>query len=869
MTEFDKETGLFQRLARALSGKYELERELGRGGMATVFLAHEQKHKRRVVIKVLKPEMAAWLGAERFLREVHIIARLGHPNILGLIDSGESDGFLYYVMPHVGGETLRDHLQKSAEVSVEQTITVLRDIASALSYAHREGVVHRDLKPANVLWAQGHAYLMDFGIAKLRDTEPGQRDLTEIGAAIGTPAYMAPEQRISDPALDHRADLYSWGVVAHEMLTGRLPMASEKAGEIDADSIRALRPDVPVSLAQLISSTLALDPDGRPATAAVVVADLDRVLESPVYLHRRAMSVWALVATGVAVLLLGAGVLWWKQTRTGAETGTRLPLPIAVLSFSNETGDTTLNTWGRMAGDWVTEGLQTTELVSVVPWPTSLRANDRIAAEVRGGHTVDPVAMAREETGAGTIITGSYYLVGDSLTFRAEVNDAVRGRLLASIPPIRASRERPEAGIDALRQRIMGMIALYTDDRLGQVPGLARRPPTFEAYQIFDAALDQFRDQNYSEALVGFRRAFAADTEFMAALLNASIAAWNVGNLPLADSLVQDIRERQNQLGDFQRVRFEALQALLVGDGEGEVEALRRASRLAPATMSTHNLAIATLSTDRPAEALAALETLDPEHGDMRGWSSYWTQLTHALHLLGQHERELEAARKLEQLYPDRRVGLALEVRALAALGRPAAIDSALYTARALTPTTYWSQGAAMVVAGEELTAHGFVDEGAKYLQRGRGWLEQQLKIYPGDVNHRYWMGSVLYDLAAWKESALVFRRLSTEAPDRLDYRGLAAVAAARTGDARAEDRLGDANPSERGTLVMYRARLAAIRGDHDAALTLFSEAVRRGLRGLPWVHAAAFRDLAPFRNDQKALPLSLRTETTPPATAP
>jgi tetratricopeptide (TPR) repeat protein len=174
-----------------------------------------------------------------------------------------------------------------------------------------------------------------------------------------------------------------------------------------------------------------------------------------------------------------------------------------------------------------------------------------------------------------------------------------------------------------------------------------------------------------------------------------------------------------------------------------------------------------------------------------------------------------------------------------------------------------------MVVAGEELTAHGLVDEGAKYLQRGRGWLEQQLKIHPGDVNHRYWMGSVLYDLAAWKESALVFRRLSAEAPDRLDYRGLAAVAAARTGDARAEDRLGDVNPSERGTLVMYRARLAAIRGDHDAALTLFSEAVRRGLRGLPWVHASAFRDLAPFRNDQKALPLSLRTETTPPATAP
>jgi hypothetical protein len=211
--------GESQRLRAALADRYAIERELGAGGMATVYLAHDLKHDRNVALKVLRPELAAVLGAERFLAEIRITAKLDHPHILTLIDSGEAGGLLYYVLPYVHGESLRAKLERERQLGLDEALRITRQVAAALEHAHRQGVIHRDIKPENILLFEGEAMLADFGIA-LAVREAGGNRLTESGLSLGTPQYMSPEQATGDRTLDARSDVYSLGAVLYEMLAG-------------------------------------------------------------------------------------------------------------------------------------------------------------------------------------------------------------------------------------------------------------------------------------------------------------------------------------------------------------------------------------------------------------------------------------------------------------------------------------------------------------------------------------------------------------------------------------------------------------------------------------------------------------------------
>src|ERR1041385_6287363 len=205
------------RLASALADRYTLERELGAGGMATVFLAHDVRHNRKVAIKVLRAELLGDLGAERFLKEIETPANLQHPNILPLFDSGRVDGTVFYVMPYVAGESLRHRLARETELPVSDAIRIATEIAEALDYAHRHGVIHRDIKPDNVLFHDGRALVADFGIALARSHGEGESRLTRSGVSLGTPEYMSPEQASGQPNLDPRTDIYALGVVLYEM----------------------------------------------------------------------------------------------------------------------------------------------------------------------------------------------------------------------------------------------------------------------------------------------------------------------------------------------------------------------------------------------------------------------------------------------------------------------------------------------------------------------------------------------------------------------------------------------------------------------------------------------------------------------------
>jgi serine/threonine-protein kinase len=217
-------------LATALEDRYRIERELGAGGMATVYLAQDLRHDRKVAIKVLRPELAAVIGAERFLREIKTIANLQHPHILGLIDSGEVNGTAYYVMPFVEGESLRDRLTRQKQLAIPEAVRIAIEVAGALDYAHRHGVIHRDIKPENVLLHDNRALVSDFGIALAVSTAGGTR-MTETGMSLGTPHYMSPEQARAQ-GLDGRSDIYSLGVVAYQCLTGSVPYDGEDSFSI-------------------------------------------------------------------------------------------------------------------------------------------------------------------------------------------------------------------------------------------------------------------------------------------------------------------------------------------------------------------------------------------------------------------------------------------------------------------------------------------------------------------------------------------------------------------------------------------------------------------------------------------------------------
>jgi len=269
-------------LRLALADRYTIERELGQGGMATVYLAEDLRHHRKVALKVLRPEIAATLGAGRFAREIEVAARLQHPNILPLLDSGEAAGFFFYVMPFIEGESLRDRLSRGGELPIHDAVRILMEVADALSHAHAHGVVHRDIKPDNVLLSGRHALVADFGVAKAVTEATGRQMLTSAGVALGTPAYMAPEQATADPHQDHRVDIYALGVLGYELLTGRAPFSATTAQEMLAAHVTAepepleqYRPTVSPALAAVVMKCLAKKPADRWQTADELLTALE------------------------------------------------------------------------------------------------------------------------------------------------------------------------------------------------------------------------------------------------------------------------------------------------------------------------------------------------------------------------------------------------------------------------------------------------------------------------------------------------------------------------------------------------------------------------------------------------------------------
>jgi tRNA A-37 threonylcarbamoyl transferase component Bud32/Tfp pilus assembly protein PilF len=422
-------TGVPERLAAALSDRYRIERELGAGGMATVYLAHDVKHDRKVALKVLRPELAAALGQGRFLREITTTANLRHPHILPLYDSGlvslpplrdaesrEGDEALFYVMPLVEGESLRERLDREKQLPLDDALQIAGEVADALSYAHSRGVIHRDIKPENILLESGHAVVADFGIARALDSASGTR-LTETGLAIGTPTYMSPEQAVGEP-LDARSDLYSLGAVLYEMLAGEPPYTGPSAQAVFAKRMMApvprvttLRESVPRAVEQALLRALAKSPADRFDTAGGFALALDPSVAAQAAPASRGRPRWQQWAVGmtIAAVLVGLAATTYRArsgaraTPVSAEDGRNV---IAVLPFTVR---------GAPELSYLAEGL--VDIVSgKLDGAGPLRAIDPRAVVGRIGdrrpETLDAASSAQVATalGAGRFITGQ--LVG-------------------------------------------------------------------------------------------------------------------------------------------------------------------------------------------------------------------------------------------------------------------------------------------------------------------------------------------------------------------------------------------------------------------------------------------------------------------------
>ncbi len=334
---------LLDRLTKALAARYRIEREAGHGGMAIVFLARDLRHDRPVAIKVLRPELAGVLGPARFLREIRLSASLTHPHILPMLDSGEADGLLYYTMPFVEGDTLRQRLEREKQLPLEDTLRIAREVAGALDHAHRQGVVHRDVKPENILFLAGHAVVADFGIAQALEVA-GSGTLTATGVILGTPAYLSPEQAAGGRALDPRTDQYALGCVVYEMLAGQPPFTGPTAESlmhqhlnVPARAVTELRPAVPAALAGTIARALAKNPADRFESTARFADSL--ALPAAVAAPTHALTRGA-IPKRVALLWAGAAVVAVAAMAIGLWTWLRPTRPIRELDLTRLTYDT-------------------------------------------------------------------------------------------------------------------------------------------------------------------------------------------------------------------------------------------------------------------------------------------------------------------------------------------------------------------------------------------------------------------------------------------------------------------------------------------------------------------------------------------------
>jgi serine/threonine-protein kinase len=522
---------LRDRLQTSLGNAYTLEHELGGGGMSHVFVADDPALGRKVVVKVLSTELIGGVNVDRFNREIRVAATLQHPFIVPVHSAGVADGLPYYTMPLVDGETLRARLAREGALPVPDVAHIMRDVAQALAYAHRHGVVHRDIKPENILLARDHALVTDFGVAKALSAstttaDGGDNTLTQLGMAVGTPAYMAPEQATADPTVDHRADLYALGVTAYEALSGRPLFVRRSAAALvvahateTPESLSASRPDVPPVLDALVMRLLAKAPADRPQSADEVLAALDAGA-APAATGSRKLVRWIMPAIATAAVVVAAVVI---QSRRASRVDAGLGPSVAVLPFVNMSGDT--------KDDYLGDGLSE-ELIDALSKLERLKVAARASSFAFRGPSGDVRDIGRRLQVA-SVLSGSVRHAGTRLRVTTQLVSATTGFNLWS-----DTYDREMTDVFAVQDEIARAIvaALRVQLGAGDKDAIEARPAkSLEAYQSYLKGLHAWRQRGrgLTDALRYFSDAIAADSTYApawAALAGAAgtTVSWNL-----------------------------------------------------------------------------------------------------------------------------------------------------------------------------------------------------------------------------------------------------------------------------------------------------------------------------------------------------
>ena len=881
---FSMTTEASAQLNEALQGRYRIIRPIGSGGMATVYLAEDLRHDRKVAFKVLRPDFAATLGSNRFLEEIRIAAKLTHPHIMPVHDSGEADGLLFYVMPFSQEESLKEMVGRDGELPVEDAVKVLEEVVDAIGYAHSHGVVHRDVKPGNVLLQGGHAMIVDFGVAKALSeiARRSEGESTAEGMAIGTPAYMAPEQAAADPSVDHRADLYAIGVLAYELLSGRTPFEGGTPQSVLTRQITEApvpvhvhRPSVSPELSAWVMRCLEKRPADRWKSAGEMLAALRalpaaargslQTTGAPMPRRSRARKAVGGVTLGLAAIAVGF-LGWPRLSGPNLDSASRVVVDV----FANRTGDEAFDPVGHMLQDWITDGLLQSGLLEVVPTITARQATDYIGTEGLAGRVRDPVTALADETGAHIVISGTLYRDGDQLRIQTSVTDASdreQARLVGSIEPVIGPADDVTALLDEVRGRLLGSLATSLNRRITSQVGSSERAPTFEAYGAFDRALDHYAARNYPEASALFLSAHELDSTYAVPLVYASLSLRNHGEWARSDSVVSVLEARRHELSEYQRHWVDYSRAVLEGDLDRARVTIRRAANLAPQSKAAYNWALMAIRMGRPAEAREALASLDPDRGAMRGISRYWMRQIEASHHLGEHEQELAQVEELEARHPDERSIMFHKVRVYAALGWMESLQ-AVFAADAVSRFPPDVIAVRYRNAAIDLFVHGHTEAAREFARLGIAFIDTRttaagrMSAFEAGSSLRaqqqllYQKGRLLEVLGERSEALEIYEELYQQTPEAWFLRAHMGVVHASLGhisEAMETDRwLAELEePYQQGSVTTWRAGIAARLGDLAKGTALLQQARQEGM---PWteIHPLfhlydAMGDYAPF----------------------
>ncbi len=815
---------------------YNILEKLGEGGMGVVYKAEDTKLNRFVALKVLPLQSLSNEEEKiRFVHEAQAAASLDHPNICTVHEIDEVEGNTFIAMAYIDGQSLKGKID-SGPLEIEESLNIAIKIAEGLQEAHEKGIVHRDIKSSNImLSSKGQTKITDFGLAKLS----GRTKLTKTGTTVGTVAYMSPEQS-RGLEVDRRTDIWSFGVMLYEMITGQLPFKGDYDQAVvysivneEAEPVTGVRTGVPIELERIINKAMAKNSEERYQHVDEILVDLRAVTkealikikpeesipvvevvekEEPFQFIKRNKKM-VLLITAVTVIAVVASIIFIIQQQRSTFIVNR----IVVVPFENKTGDESLDMLGQMAAEMITQGMSQISELEAVPFISVMDSYSK----KKDKPSAFTIAAQNE---AGVLITGSYYLQGEDLFFRASIMDAEHEKVLESPSPVKGSSKTQEVVLERLRSQILGALAFHFHY---DFQGSQTYIPSFEAYKEFQIGRELF-GIDVDNARSHFHKSVGIDSAFTLPLLYIAMSYHNQGQFAGADSIFDLINKHREKLAQFDRIMLDWSIAVNSGNKAKAMRFVRKAEELAPRsytikyiigyTAKDQNLPQITVDTfaefgyERMAER---------SRGD---WG--FAVLANALYMLGEYEDALDVIQLSRQHFPDQSSNLRYEAILQVARGQIQEVNRVIDESFQLSGS---APGGVMLDAAIALRTHGHKEAAHEVLRRALEWFKSRIS---GD--HRYSIARVLYLDKQWAEAQPYFEQLYREYPDNQDYQGYTGVVAARLGDREKANRILEGlyskdEPYLFGSHLYWCARIAAVLGEHQRAVDLMREAHGQG----------------------------------------